>query len=97
MFCSNIRLSSVGNQVCFWVPIGTMLVLASVSEPSAKADINHPLLAWTPANERLLEQGIEVPERALPGWLFPNGTGPSPGTKAALMLSLCDPRPPCPP
>eukprot|EP00983_Pelagomonas_calceolata_P000176 5650-Pelagomonas_calceolata.AAC.1 len=31
-------------------------------------------------NERLLEQGIEVPEnfsRTIPDWVFPNGTGSS--------------------
>eukprot|EP00983_Pelagomonas_calceolata_P055156 1144015-Pelagomonas_calceolata.AAC.1 len=31
-------------------------------------------------NERLLDQGIQVPEnisRAVPDWVFPNGTGSS--------------------
>eukprot|EP00983_Pelagomonas_calceolata_P006427 211232-Pelagomonas_calceolata.AAC.1 len=31
-------------------------------------------------NERLLDQGIQVPEnipRAIPGWFFPNGTDSS--------------------
>eukprot|EP00983_Pelagomonas_calceolata_P048378 1141026-Pelagomonas_calceolata.AAC.1 len=31
-------------------------------------------------NERLLDQGIQVPEnisRAIPDWVFPNGTGSS--------------------
>eukprot|EP00983_Pelagomonas_calceolata_P001930 65219-Pelagomonas_calceolata.AAC.2 len=47
-------------------PTGTMLVVATVLKPSAKADMDHPFL------------GIQIPEnvsRAIPDWLFPDGTG----------------------
>eukprot|EP00983_Pelagomonas_calceolata_P005013 163758-Pelagomonas_calceolata.AAC.1 len=57
-----------------------MLALASVLKPSAKAGLAHPLSVWMPAIKRLLDQGIQVPEnisRAIPGWVFPNGTGSS--------------------
>eukprot|EP00983_Pelagomonas_calceolata_P040498 1137647-Pelagomonas_calceolata.AAC.1 len=65
-------------------PIGTMLALASVLKPSAKADIAISGSSFVGMdacrNERLLKQGVQDPEnvfQAIPDWIFLTGTGSS--------------------
>eukprot|EP00983_Pelagomonas_calceolata_P034466 1079756-Pelagomonas_calceolata.AAC.1 len=57
-----------------------MLALASVSKLS-KGRFGSSLIGMDACrHERLLEQGIEVPEnnsRTIPDWVFPNSSGPS--------------------
>eukprot|EP00983_Pelagomonas_calceolata_P098563 1158365-Pelagomonas_calceolata.AAC.17 len=71
----------------------TMPVLAPVSKPSAKADMAHPSMVWMPAKmknswNRALKSLKTYPELSLTGSSL-MVMAPLPGTKAALMLSLC--------
>eukprot|EP00983_Pelagomonas_calceolata_P016337 516379-Pelagomonas_calceolata.AAC.1 len=74
---------------------GTMLALAPVLKPSAKADVAHPLLVWTPAkmrdsSGRAYESLKTSPKLSLTGFSL-QILALLPDTKAALMLSLCAP------
>eukprot|EP00983_Pelagomonas_calceolata_P051519 1142451-Pelagomonas_calceolata.AAC.1 len=74
-------------------PKGTMLALAPVLRPSAKADMAHPSLVWMPAkmrdsSSRAYKSLKTSPKLSLAGF-FLLVLDPLTGTKAALMLSLC--------
>eukprot|EP00983_Pelagomonas_calceolata_P042949 1138715-Pelagomonas_calceolata.AAC.1 len=76
---------------------GTMLALASVLKPSAKADMAHPLLEWMPAEmrgswSRTLKSLKTYLKLSLLGPVIGFSLtvlAPLPGTKGTLMLSLC--------